>query len=175
MPSIPANHNVNVTDYSFGNWIKRRCKALDLTQHELAARVGCSVSLSFKIESDERRPSRKIAELLAEHLDIPLDQRDLFLKVARQEKTVDHLEPIPPLSTPQPSPVPHLLKTDLPLPLTSLIGREHELRAIIQQIGNPACRLLTLTGCFAKSLLRLVPGLRGGLHRADGWVEDHHK
>ena len=36
-------------DYSFGNWIKRRRKALDLTQQELADRVGCSLSLIFKI------------------------------------------------------------------------------------------------------------------------------
>ncbi|MCI0552523.1 MAG: helix-turn-helix domain-containing protein [Anaerolineae bacterium] len=58
MPSIPPNQKVNVPGYSFGNWVKRRRKALDLTQHELAAKVGCSASLIFKIESDERRPSR---------------------------------------------------------------------------------------------------------------------
>lgn len=133
-------------DYSFGTWIRRRRKALDITQQALAQRVGCSVSLIFKIESDERRPSRQIAELLAEHLEIPPDQRSLFLKVARQEKTVDHLEPVPPLSTPQPSPVSSRVKTHLPFPLTSLIGREHELHMVIEQVKNPACRLLTLTG-----------------------------
>jgi hypothetical protein len=53
---------------------------------ELAQRVGCPPSLTFKIESDERRPSRQIANLLTRHLDIPTDQRALFLKVARQEK-----------------------------------------------------------------------------------------
>src|SRR5688500_14674371 len=83
------------TDYSFGNWVRRRRKALDLTQQELAQRVGCSLSLIFKIESDERRPSRQVAELLAEHLEIPLDQRSLFLRVARQEKSVDQLEAVP--------------------------------------------------------------------------------
>jgi len=141
-------------DYSFGNWIKRRRKALDMTQQELAQRVGCSISLIFKIESDERRPSRQIAELLAEHLEIPTEQRDLFLKVARQEKAVDGLESLSPLSTPAPVADAHqgisapkpLTQPELPLPLTSLIGRENELRAIIQQIEDPACRLLTLTG-----------------------------
>ena len=64
-------------EYSFGNWIRRRRKALDITQEELARRVGCSSSLIFKIESDRRRPSRQIAELLAGHLEIPLDQREL--------------------------------------------------------------------------------------------------
>jgi transcriptional regulator with XRE-family HTH domain len=43
-------------EYSFGNWIKHRRKAPDLTQQEPAKRVGCSDSLIFKIESDERRP-----------------------------------------------------------------------------------------------------------------------
>jgi predicted ATPase/transcriptional regulator with XRE-family HTH domain len=139
-------------DYSFGNWVKRRRKSLGLTQQELAIHVGCSSSAIFKIESDERRPSRQIAELLAQHLEIPTDQRDLFLKVARQEKGVDRLEAVPPLSRPEVVPVPQsiqpsvVLRTNLPLPLTSLIGREHELRAITQQIQDPACRLLTLTG-----------------------------
>jgi len=41
---------------SFGAWIKRRRKALDLTQAELAARVGCSRSAIFKIESNRQRP-----------------------------------------------------------------------------------------------------------------------
>lgn len=133
-------------EYSFGNWVKRRRKALDLTQQELAQRVGCSISLIFKIESDERRPSRQVADLLAKYLEIPSDQRDLFLKVARQEKAVDGLDAVPPHSTPEPAPISDPIPINLPDPLTSFIGREHELRAIIQQLQNPDCRLLTLTG-----------------------------
>jgi predicted ATPase/transcriptional regulator with XRE-family HTH domain len=135
-------------DYSFGTWVRHRRKALDLTQQQLAASVGCSRSLIFKIESDERRPSRQIAELLAQHVEIPPDQRDLFLKVARYEKRVGQLEVIPPLAsrTPKAVPISQDIQPNLPLPLTPLIGREHELRAIIQQLQDPACRLFTLTG-----------------------------
>jgi transcriptional regulator with XRE-family HTH domain len=133
-------------EYSLGTWIRRRRKALDLTQKELAERVGCSISLIFKLESDERRPSRQIAELLAQHLEIPADQRELFLKVARRDKAVDYLDLDTSLSTPSAVPVSQPLQTNLPIPLTPLIGREHELRTIVQQIQNPACRLLTLTG-----------------------------
>jgi predicted ATPase/transcriptional regulator with XRE-family HTH domain len=134
-------------DYSFGDWIRRRRKALDLTQEELAQRVGCSASFIFKIEADERRPSRQVAELLVEHLEIPSDQRDRFLKVARQEKTVEHLDVVTPPFTSAAVLVSQPYRPpSLPLPLTPLIGRDHELHAIIQQLQNPACRLLTLTG-----------------------------
>ncbi|HSL31350.1 MAG TPA: tetratricopeptide repeat protein [Anaerolineales bacterium] len=133
-------------DHSFGTWIKRRRKALDLTQQQLAQKVGCSISLIFKIESDERRPSRQIAELLAQHLEIPPEQRELFLKVARQEKAIDGLSGFAPVSPPQPSFPAQPPQPKLPLPLTSLVGREHELRMVVQQLQDPACRLLTLTG-----------------------------
>jgi predicted ATPase/transcriptional regulator with XRE-family HTH domain len=137
---------MSTADYSFGNWVKRRRKSLDLTQQELARRIGCSLSLIFKIESDERRPSRQIAELLAEHLEIPADQHTLFLKVARQEKGIQNLDLMPQLSTPQPAIVNDQLKSNLPLPPTPLIGRENEVSMILYQLQNPSCRLLTLTG-----------------------------
>ena len=144
-------------DYSFGIWVRRRRKALDLTQQELAQRVGCSPSLVFKIESDGRRPSRQIAELLAEQLEIPPDQRELFLKVARQEKSVGHLDPIHPVSKAKPVSVPNRLNPPaLPLPLTSIIGREHELHAIIQKIQEPSCRLFTLIGLGGVGKTRLA-------------------
>ena len=133
-------------DHSFGNWVRKRRKALDLTQQELAKQVGCSVSLVFKIESDERRPSRQVAELLAEKLDIPADQRTLFLKIARQEKGTSSLDSIPPLSRIEPSSPPRLNPGNLPVPPTPLVGREHEVNVIIRQLQEPACRLLTLTG-----------------------------
>jgi len=133
-------------EYSFGDWVKRRRKALDLTQQELARKVGCSVATIFKIESDERRPSRQIAELLALHLEIPPEQKQLFLKVARQEKVVDSLGSIPPASLTHTAPSSDRPQARLPISLTSLIGREHELQMIVQQIQDPSCRLLTLTG-----------------------------
>ena len=138
--------NLLVVEHSFGNWVRHRRKTLDLTQQELAKRVGCSISLIFKIESDERRPSRQIAELLAECLEIPPDHRPLFLKVARQEKGIQNLESIPNSPT-QPLPlITEQFKSNLPLPTTPLIGREHEVAMVVQQLLEPACRLLTLTG-----------------------------
>lgn len=133
-------------DHSFGSWVKHRRKALDLTQKELAQRVGCSLATIVKIEADERRPSHQIADLLARHLEIPPDQRPLFLEIARQKKGITGLAALAPL--PAPGAVPHIeqLKTSLPAPPTPLIGREHEVAMILRQLQDPACRLLTLVG-----------------------------
>jgi predicted ATPase/class 3 adenylate cyclase len=79
------------TTASFGYWIRRQRKALDLTQQMLADRVGCSLAAIKKIESDERRPSRQIAERLADVLGVPADQREMFLEVARGLRPVDQL------------------------------------------------------------------------------------
>jgi predicted ATPase/class 3 adenylate cyclase len=76
---------------SFGYWLRRRRKALDLTQAELAQRVSCSLDLIQKIEADARRPSRQLAEKLADFLGLDADQRLAFVQAARAERTVDRL------------------------------------------------------------------------------------
>ena len=43
------------TSASFGYWVRRQRKALDLTQQILADRVGCSLAAIKKIEGDERQ------------------------------------------------------------------------------------------------------------------------
>ena len=68
---------------SFGYWLRRRRKALDLTQEALAQRVSCSGFSIRKIEADERRPSRRLAERLAAALAIPEEERREFLDAAR--------------------------------------------------------------------------------------------
>ncbi|MDX1614879.1 MAG: AAA family ATPase [Candidatus Promineifilaceae bacterium] len=68
---------------SFGYWVRRRRRQLDLTQANLARLVSCSLSMLRKIEYDERRPSRSLAGLLADHLAIEESQRDAFLQMAR--------------------------------------------------------------------------------------------
>ena len=55
----------------FGLWLQKRRKALDLTREELAHEVGCSASALRKIESNQRHPSKQLAELLAFALSIP--------------------------------------------------------------------------------------------------------
>ena len=68
---------------SFGYWVRRRRKILDMTQVDLAREVSCSLSMLRKIERDERRPSIQLAELLADHLAVEDAQRSSFLQMAR--------------------------------------------------------------------------------------------
>ena len=76
----------------FGYWLRRRRKALDLTQEALAQAVSCSRFAIRKIEADERRPSRRLAERLAEKLGIPEAEREAFLDAARSVRAADRLQ-----------------------------------------------------------------------------------
>lgn len=77
--------------FSFGSWVRRRRRALDMTQAALADRVGCAEISIRKIEADAFRPSREIAEVLATCLQIPPAERAMFLQVARAERCSDRL------------------------------------------------------------------------------------
>jgi transcriptional regulator with XRE-family HTH domain/tetratricopeptide (TPR) repeat protein len=79
---------------SFGGWVRQRRKVLDLTQAALAKQVGCAVVTIKKIEQDERRPSRQMAQLLADQLAIPNSVRDDFIKMGRGQF-------VPSISSPQ--------------------------------------------------------------------------
>lgn len=124
-------------DASFGAWLTRRRQSLHLQRTELAARIGCAVVTLRKIEADERRPSRQVAELLAEHLGIPAHDRDLFVRVARGELRVELLDE----SRPQAA-----APSTLPRPVTALAGREREVEAARELLSRPEVRLLTLAG-----------------------------
>ncbi|GIV96548.1 MAG: hypothetical protein KatS3mg057_1205 [Herpetosiphonaceae bacterium] len=76
---------------SFGYWLRRRRKALDLTQAALAQQVGCAVDTIKKIETDVRRPSQQLAERLADCLQVPPEERAVFLQAARAERSTYRL------------------------------------------------------------------------------------
>lgn len=141
--------------YSFGYWVMRRRKALDLTRAVLAQKVSCSPETIKKIESDERRPSRQVAELLAAALAVPAEQRALFMEVARGLRPIDQLglddRPLP-LRRP---------RHNLPRRLSSFIGREAEIVAIRKLIAQS--RLVTLTGVGGGGKTRLAVEAAGAL------------
>ncbi len=135
------------TELGFGTWLMQRRKALGLTRKELARGVGCSPVTIYKIESGQRRPSRQIADLLAEFLGVPSDQLPLFGRFATSKEeyegsTADYSQGAgraPWLAL-------HDDRTNLPAPATAFIGREEQVAQVQALLENPTVRLVTLTG-----------------------------
>lgn len=133
--------------YSFGEWLKQQRKRSRLTQREVADRCYCSVATIKKIEADQRRPSVELAELLAEALNIPAEQRLIFVECARGQRPVDALSVTPHSDVAEQTPRPSFRRPrPLPLSATPFVGRTEELATIAGKLVRPDCRLLTLVG-----------------------------
>jgi len=144
------------TDFSFGHWLEKQRKALDLTREEFAQKVGCSTSALRKIESDQRRPSRQLAELIARILEISPDERESFIQIARGDLSIERMNsshPNPELNLVRPQ---KIFSSNIPTPPTPLIGRETELASIHQMLSDPQCRMLTVTGIGGIGKTRLA-------------------
>jgi non-specific serine/threonine protein kinase len=129
--------------HSFGTWLKRKRKALDLTRAGLAERVGCSVGTIQKLEEEERRPSAGMAERLAEIFNIPPNEQPAFLHFARGElrsQSAETQEDAPWNTSAK------LPRSNLPIMVTSLIGREKEIANIHNYLLRADVRLVTLIG-----------------------------
>lgn len=134
---------------SFGHWVRRRRKALDLTQEELAQRVGCAAVTLRKIEADQRRPSCQMAQRLADCLLLPEQECPAFIAAAVGQYAPSRL----------PWPVELDVRQragNLPAPLTSLVGRTSDIAVISDCLGQPAVRMLTLTGPVGVGKTRLA-------------------
>lgn len=93
------------TDPSFGVIVKEHRRVRDLTQAELARRVGCAAITIRKIEADALRPSQQIAERLAMALGISLEERAAFVRLARVAALAD--------ASPSPLPTPPVLPEEI--------------------------------------------------------------
>jgi transcriptional regulator with XRE-family HTH domain len=134
---------------SFGDWLKRRRKALDLTQRELAQQVGCAESTLRKIETERLRPSRQIAERLAACLAIPAAEQPAFIATARrnpQSATATdplHGDAVPMRANRQSE---GTWAPRFPTPLTPLLGRRQDVATVIELLHRSEVRLVTLVG-----------------------------
>src|SRR6266540_2553790 len=89
LPNARPGGSAIDSDLTFGAWLRRRRRALDLTREDLAARAGCSISALRKFEADELRPSKSLAELLADALGIAPESRTAFVRFARDATSDD--------------------------------------------------------------------------------------
>jgi predicted ATPase/transcriptional regulator with XRE-family HTH domain len=140
----------------FGHWLKKRRKALDVTQEELARRVPCAVITLQKIEAGRRRPSKQMAERLAEHLGIDAGERLAFVRFARMEPGTLGPRPYSPTAEHRSSnPGPRRL-TNLPAQPTPLIGRDQDVASVRERLVRDASRLVTLVGPAGVGKTRLA-------------------
>ncbi|MEZ4669216.1 MAG: tetratricopeptide repeat protein [Anaerolineae bacterium] len=143
--------------YSFGAWLAQRRKALDMTQRDLAERAACGLATIKKIEADERRPSRELAALLAEALQVPTNFRDTFIECARGLRSVDALaNMVSPHGQVATTSHNAAVILNLPTQSTPFIGRESELAQIVELLHQPDCHLLTLVGTGGIGKTRLA-------------------
>lgn len=147
---------------TLGRWLKRLRAQQDLTQEALAELANCSVQTIRFFESGKRRPSVEMAEHLAEILQIPPEETETFIKIARTpfqttvEPAID-----PPMAT-APVPGSSAVKNGVPsmprlLAPNPLIGRETEVNILTRLLTTDRSRLVTLIGMggMGKTLLAL--------------------
>src|SRR5690242_16347241 len=141
---------------SFGRWLRQQRRALDLTQKALADQVGCAEITVRRMEADKYKPSNELALVLFEKLGIPEPERSQWVRFARglAEYPKHHLTTSPPREQ----------KTNLPIPLTSFIGREKEIETVKHLLApGGGDRLVTLTGAGGSGKTRLALQVAGRL------------
>jgi predicted ATPase len=127
--------------------------------------VGCSAITLRKLEAEERRPSKQIAERLADVLHIALSDRADYLRFARGDPFSAPGAPhTPDQPAARPSP-----RHNLPSALTRFIGREREMGEIRALLG--AERLVTLTGTGGTGKTRLAQQIAAGLLDASAFPD----
>src|SRR4030095_7357138 len=134
---------------SFGAWLRQKRRALDLTQKAFADQIGCAEITVRRMEADDYKPSTALALVLLEKLGIPEPERTQWVHFSRGlAEYPNHYSTSSPPREP---------KTNLPIPLTSFIGREKEIETVKHSItSNDGGRLLTLTGAGGSGKTRLA-------------------
>ena len=143
-------------DISFGEWLRQRRRILDLTQQELADQAGCARITLRRIESGGLKPSKELADILLAKLGIPGPERPDWILFARGLAGL-------PNGTVSSSPLQEP-RTNLPVSITSFVGREVDIERIRRRLSEH--RLVTLTGAGGIGKTRLAQEVGRGLLQA---------
>lgn len=145
---------------TIGGWIKQQRKRLGLTQKEIANRIGYAEVTVRKAEADEIPISHKMAEGLAEVLQIPHDKRARFVHLARNEAAWDEAA-LPLAALPDLAPTVAVPARPRRLNLIAVAtqvdwgeapdvsrfhGRRSELQLLRQWMVDEGCRLVAVLG-----------------------------
>ena len=130
-------------EITFGEWLRKQRRSLDLSRQAFAAQVGCAEVTLRRIEVGTLKPSKELANLLVEKLGIPEAEHSQWISFARGLSGF-------PLSS---FPSSNESINNLPAPLTTFIGRESEQTDVINLIAKH--RLVTLTGSGGVGKTRL--------------------
>ncbi len=142
---------------SFGELLRYLRQRACLTQRALGQAVNYTGAHITHLENGMRRPNPAVVRArFIDALDLQdepaLAQRLIALAVAADPETPDALQhlsgPSAPAATPR--------RTNLPVQLTSFIGRELEMAEVTRQLGPGGTRLLTITGIGGAGKTRLA-------------------
>src|SRR6266496_1638634 len=148
-------------ELSFGAWLHKQRRALDLSRKAFADQVGCAEVTLRRIETDTLKPSKELANVLLEKLGISETERPQWISFARG------LSGFPTKSIPSSNKA----KSNLPASLTTFVGREKEQAEVTQLLAKR--RLITLTGSggVGKTRLAIAVGEHVLENYADGvWL-----
>jgi transcriptional regulator with XRE-family HTH domain len=133
------------TTTTFGALLRRHRRAAGLTQEALAERAGLSVFGIQKLERGTTHPYRDTAARLASVLELSADDADRFWAAVEPVRRRGSVRSATPRSGPH---------HNLPIGVTSFVGREEELESIPSRLQS--AHLLTLTGAGGSGKTRLA-------------------
>src|SRR6266498_3002467 len=107
-------------EISFGTWLRKQRRTLDLSRQAFADQVGCAEVTLRRIEAGRLKPSKELARTILEKLGVPKTELPKWIPFARDLSNF-------PLTSSK-------LISNLPAPITSFIGREKEQSEVIQLI-----------------------------------------
>jgi predicted ATPase/transcriptional regulator with XRE-family HTH domain len=144
----------------FGRLLRERRLAASLTQEALAERAGLGVRSIQALERGESKPLQDTLRRLTAALDLTAEDRVLVTAAAgptprRRNPSTSGLAASPSdREAVPPAPAPVYRFADLPLPISSFVGREREMADLAQLVRQ--ARLLTLTGPGGTGKTRLA-------------------